>query len=77
MLYEVITAVRAPAAAWGALLAALGCAGPPFEAGCSSEAGSRTVAPLVWRAADAAHGAVVYLLGSIHFDVESPQPYPA
>jgi len=74
-----MTALRARAAAWGAVLATLaglGCAGPPFEAGCSSEAGSRTVAPLMWRAADAAHGGVVYLLGSIHFDVESPQPYP-
>jgi len=74
-----MTDLRARAAALAAAFAALmglGCAAAPFEAGCSSEAGSRTVAPLMWRAADAAHGGVVYLLGSIHFDVESPQPYP-
>jgi len=57
-----------------AALAGLGCASARFEAGCSSQAGARTVAPLMWRADEHAHGGVVYLLGSIHFDVESPPP---
>jgi uncharacterized protein YbaP (TraB family) len=54
-----------------ATLAGIGCATAPFEAGCSSQAGSRTSAPLMWRAEEPAHGGVVYLFGSIHFEIES------
>ena len=54
-----------------AALAGLGCATPPFEAGCATEAGSRTSAPLMWRAQERVGGGVLYLLGSIHFEVES------
>jgi uncharacterized protein YbaP (TraB family) len=57
-----------------AALAGLGCAAPPFEAGCAGEAGSRTSAPLMWRAQQRAGGGVLYLLGSIHFGTESAPP---
>jgi uncharacterized protein YbaP (TraB family) len=54
-----------------AALAGLGCATTPFEAGCSTQAGSRTPAPLMWRADQRDHGGVLYLFGSIHFEIES------
>jgi uncharacterized protein YbaP (TraB family) len=55
-----------------AALAPLGCATAPFEAGCSSQAGSRNRAPLMWRAHERAPGGgVLYLLGSVHFETES------
>ena len=67
---------------WGRLaasiatLAGLGCATAPFEAGCSSQAGARTSAPLMWRAQGRVGGGVLYLLGSIHFEVESAPQFP-
>jgi len=54
-----------------AALAGLGCATTPFEAGCATEAGSRTSAPLMWRAQERVGGGVLYLLGSIHFEIEN------
>ena len=61
-----------------AALAGLGCATAPFEAGCSSQIGSRTPAPLMWRADERAQGGgVLYLLGSIHFGIESATQFPA
>jgi uncharacterized protein YbaP (TraB family) len=54
-----------------AVLAGLGCATAPFEAGCSTRTGSRTPAPLMWRAEQRDSGGVLYLLGSIHFASES------
>ena len=63
------SAIAAPAA-----LAGLGCATAPFEAGCSTQAGSRTPTPLMWRADQRDHGGVLYLFGSIHFEIEgAPQ----
>jgi len=68
---------------WGRLaasiagLAALGCATAPFEAGCSSQPGARTAAPLMWRAQPRAGGGVLYLLGSIHFESERAPRFPA
>jgi len=59
-----------------AALAALGCAAAVPEAGCSTQPGSRTSAPLMWRADDPAHGGVLYLFGSIHFDLEGASPFP-
>jgi len=57
-----------------AALAGLGCATAAPEAGCSAQAGSRTSAPLMWRADEPVHGGVLYLFGSIHFDTEgAPQ----
>ena len=53
-----------------AALAGLGCATTPFEAGCATQAGSRTSAPLMWRAQERVGGGVLYLLGSIHFEIE-------
>ncbi len=54
-----------------AALAGLGCTTTPFEAGCSSQAGSRTSAPLMWRAQERVQGGgALYLLGSIHFEIE-------
>jgi uncharacterized protein YbaP (TraB family) len=53
-----------------AALAGLGCATAPFEAGCSSQVGSRTSAPLMWRADQRDSGGVLYLFGSIHFEIE-------
>jgi uncharacterized protein YbaP (TraB family) len=52
-------------------LAGLGCATAPFEAGCSTQVGSQTPAPLMWRADEREHGGVLYLFGSIHFEIES------
>jgi uncharacterized protein YbaP (TraB family) len=54
-----------------AALAGFGCATAPFEAGCSTQVGSRTPAPLMWRADERDHGGVLYLFGSIHFEIES------
>ncbi len=54
-----------------AALAGFGCATAAFEAGCSTQAGSRTPAPLMWRADQRDHGGVLYLFGSIHFEIES------
>ncbi len=60
-----------------ASLAGLGCATAPFEAGCSSRAGSRTSAPLMWRAQEHVQGGgILYLLGSIHFDTENAPQLP-
>jgi len=59
-----------------AALAGHGCATAPFEAGCSSHAGARTSAPLMWRAQARAGGGVVYLLGSIHIGTESAPRLP-
>jgi uncharacterized protein YbaP (TraB family) len=53
-----------------AMLAGLGCATVVPEAGCSAQAGSRTSAPLMWRADESVRGGVLYLFGSIHFDIE-------
>jgi uncharacterized protein YbaP (TraB family) len=58
-----------------AALAGLGCATAPFEAGCSTQAGSRTSAPLMWRADQRDSGGALYLFGSIHFDVEGASPF--
>jgi uncharacterized protein YbaP (TraB family) len=60
-----------------AALAGLGCATAPFEAGCSTQAGTRTSAPLMWRAQQRAGGGVLYLLGSIHFETESAAQFPS
>ena len=57
-------------------LMGLGCATAPFEAGCSTQAGSRTSAPLMWRAQERVGGGVLYLLGSIHFETESAPQFP-
>jgi uncharacterized protein YbaP (TraB family) len=54
-----------------ATLAGLGCATATPEAGCSAQPGSRISAPLMWRADEPAHGGVLYLFGSIHFEIES------
>jgi len=59
-----------------AAFATLGCAGAVPEAGCSAESGSRTSAPLMWRAAEPIHGGVLYLFGSIHFDIEGASQFP-
>jgi uncharacterized protein YbaP (TraB family) len=60
-----------------AALAGFGCATAPFEAGCSSQIGSRTPAPLMWRAHERVQGGgVLYLLGSIHFGIESATQFP-
>jgi len=62
--------------AWMAF-AGLGCATAPFEAGCSSQAGSRTSAPLMWRAQQRVEaGGVLYLLGSVHFEIENAPQLP-
>ncbi len=60
-----------------AALASLGCAAAFPEAGCSTRAGSRTAAALMWRADDPVDGGVLYLFGSIHFDLEGASPLPA
>jgi hypothetical protein len=60
-----------------AALAGLGCATAPFETGCSTQAGSRTPAPLMWRADQRDHGGVLYLFGSIHFEIESAPEFAA
>ena len=52
-----------------ATLAGFGCATAGFEAGCSTQAGSRTSAPLLWHAAEPVHGGALYLFGSIHFEI--------
>ncbi|MCH8084527.1 MAG: TraB/GumN family protein [Myxococcales bacterium] len=58
-------------------LVGLGCATAPFEAGCSNQAGSRTSAPLMWRAQERAQGGgILYLLGSIHFETENAPQFP-
>ncbi len=58
-------------------LVGLGCATAPFEAGCSNQAGSRTSAPLMWRAQERVQGGgVLYLLGSIHFETENAPQLP-
>jgi len=58
-------------------VAGLGCASPPFEAGCADQAGSRTAAPLMWRAQERAQGGgILYLLGSVHFETENAPPLP-
>jgi len=66
----------APSIAVLAALAGLGCATIPFEAGCASQAGSRTSAPLMWRAELRDGGGVLYLLGSVHFETESAPRFP-
>jgi uncharacterized protein YbaP (TraB family) len=58
-------------------LAGLGCATVPFEAGCATQAGSRTPAPLMWRADQRDHGGVLYLFGSVHFEIESAPQFTA
>ncbi len=58
------------------VLVGLGCATAPFEAGCSNQAGSRTSAPLMWRAQEGVGGGVLYLLGSIHFETENAPQFP-
>jgi len=60
-----------------AALAGFGCATAPFEAGCSTQAGSRTPAPLMWRADQRDSGGVLYLFGSIHFEIESAPQFAA
>jgi len=56
----------------------LGCASPAFEAGCADQAGSRTSAPLMWRAQERAQGGgILYLLGSIHFETENAPQFPS
>ena len=60
-----------------AALAGLGCATASFEAGCSPQAGSRTPAPLMWRADQRDSGGVLYLFGSIHFASESAPQFTA
>jgi uncharacterized protein YbaP (TraB family) len=57
-------------------LAGLGCATAPIEAGCATQAGSRTSAPLMWRAQEHVGGGVLYLLGSIHFEIENAPRFP-
>ena len=68
-------------ASWVAVLTSLvglGCATAPFEAGCSSRAGSRTSAPLMWRVQErVAGGGIFYLLGSIHFETENAPQFPS
>jgi uncharacterized protein YbaP (TraB family) len=59
------------------VLAGLGCATAPFEAGCSTQTGSRTPAPLMWRADQRDSGGVLYLFGSIHFASESAPQFAA
>jgi len=59
-----------------AALALFGCAAAAPEAGCSTQPGSRTSDPLMWRADDPVHGGVLYLFGSIHFDLEGASPFP-
>jgi len=55
----------------------LGCASPAFEAGCADQAGSRTSAPLMWRAQERAQGGgILYLLGSVHFETENAPQLP-
>jgi uncharacterized protein len=54
-----------------AALAGLGCATATLEVGCSAQPGSRISAPLMWRADEPLHGGVLYLFGSIHFEIES------
>ncbi len=63
-------------AALVAALAGLGCASAAFEAGCSSREGSRTPAPLMWRAEPRGAGGVLYLLGSVHFEMERAERFP-
>jgi uncharacterized protein YbaP (TraB family) len=60
-----------------AVLAGVGCATVPFEAGCSTQAGSRTPAPLMWRADQRDSGGALYLFGSIHFEIESAPRFTA
>ncbi len=60
-----------------AALAGFGCATAAFEAGCSTQAGSRTPAPLMWRADERVHGGVLYLFGSVHFETESAPRFTA
>jgi uncharacterized protein YbaP (TraB family) len=60
-----------------AALAGFGCATALFEAGCSTQAGSRTPAPLMWRADQRDSGGALYLFGSIHFEVESAPQFTA
>jgi len=58
------------------VLAALGCATAVPEAGCSTQPGSRTSAPLMWRVDEPVNGGVLYLFGSIHFDIEGASQFP-
>ena len=59
-----------------AAVAGVGCATAPFAAGCSTQAGSRTPAPLMWRAEQPDSGGSPYPLGSIHFEVDSAPHFP-
>jgi len=60
-----------------AVLAGFGCATAPFEAGCSTQTGSRTPAPLMWRAEQRDSGGTLYLFGSIHFASERAPQFAA